>query len=694
MSTFESREERGSKRLEQKVMGPYVRVYEKTKEPTVMYTSLDAIDLPANMEASKNRLDDSVASSHKSSVIDASSKSSVVGVSVMSSVIDKSLVTTVIDKVGVSAIEASPKSLLAGSQVAVIDVSSPKSSVIDAKSKDVMDANLAPTDVYPSVIKPPASVSRVTFDVATSSHKITLNRPIQSNTTRYRATLSNSSYTSFKSNPKSFAVNRSQPNLPFLNMNNSLQLHLKLHVMDPLDKIVAWIPGSILLQKHPIVPKPDASFSLFNLFTPASPAFDAHKKPSLYYPAYLLLTSSHLVFFRPKFRLAELKSAMYDEQTSYFDPSELIYLKYKIKLHDLARIDVGPRRQYLVFRTRESCSGANFDTDGLFSIMFQTRSRLLTTLIIDSITTQLHEMDTFRCVINQDNEWFVKTIQDTLLLRPGPKTLKVVHYDAVWPSCASDFPKTLTDSEYDYGITETITKVDFEFLKLYLFGAFIRYHKPVAEADCRGVEIQHMSLVASNEYLYIMEERLYAWPPALVPLELSPNPNINASLEPILGEHKVDQKGLVIDLISPLHNVLGVGRLNEVVRLERWRSWRIDDGLGVDAQDHCTDLRGLGRALQNGHLGYLGASTTKSSHQQGTTSGWFWWIRIVFGRSKASQPLEPMKPPTSVPRSDGHVDVYYWWDLCFSFKESADEFIDSVRLLTQPHDIVIVLGDD
>jgi hypothetical protein len=102
-------------------------------------------------------------------------------------------------------------------------------------------------------------------------------------------------------------------------------------------------------------------------------------------------------------------------------------------------------------------------------------------------------------------------------------------------------------------------------------------------------------------------------------------------------------------------------------------------------------------------LGYFGSfsdtqTNPKKLHQQGTLSGWLWWIRIVFGKNttpQADRMATPINTPSSIPRSSASTQVAYWWDLVFASKESADEFTESIRA-SRANGLTIkfVVGDD
>jgi hypothetical protein len=458
-------------------------------------------------------------------------------------------------------------------------------------------------------------------------------------------------------------------------MTNALQLHLKLRVLDDNERIMVWAPGSFLIQSNPFVEEKKRSFSFSNLFGNREEDEHDTTTPPLHFPAYLLVTNKYLYIAKPLFRLAKLKHPLQDEQTSYLNPSKLIDICYKIPILETSRIDVGPGRQYIAFHTIQKSK----ENATIFSLLFQTRSRQTSTVVVDTLTTLIHERQEVNPleivpIINQDVEWCIKGIQDHILLRPGPKSTCILSYSHIWP--ISEKYIELNDKEYDTGIEEQISKVDFDFVQMYLFGAFLRYIKPVPQTEIRGVEIQHTTILGTRDYLYLLQERMDAWPPSVFP----PDSAKNYPAFPFAKR----EKGYLIDVI-PQFQLLGVGRIADVTRIERWRSWRIDESYGEN--DALKQFTGLGVALQNGHIGYFNQAKS-IMHQQANASGWFWWIRIHFGTVTESS--LPQSSPKQVPICG------YWWDLVFSTRESSEDFIESVRKqkMLQKSDCKIIIGDD
>ncbi|KAL5035488.1 hypothetical protein BDV3_005399 [Batrachochytrium dendrobatidis] len=560
----------------------------------------------------------------------------------------------------------------------------------------------------------------------------------------------------------------SMPLLPFLSMSNSLQLYLKMNVLQSSEGIIGWISGSFLTQISPFITaiKPHASHSIGST---ASRLFGIHAiktfvkslsssdlvtydTPQPISPGYLLLTSSSIYIFRPLFSLFNLKIPLRDEQTSYTDPTNLLELVCKFSHVNIARVDVGPSRQHLCFHVVESTN--NISTPSLLSKVpsttsitpnstpepdtpttgfyaandkavvkrasskpkvvswvFLSRSRIHTTQIVDCLTTSLDELRESLPIgntVNQDIESSLRNLQSTVFLRKGSKSVGILHYDGVWslPKSPLSIAPTegqrrgsaivcdplhiLSDDEHDKAAFADVTKVDFDFIRVYLLGCFLRYIRPIAELSERTVKIEHISIIGTSEYIYITTERLDVWPPLIIPPEFSPHASTNARINSVLPQlsQSFGGKGMVADIVSQFDHVLGVGRMRDIIRVERWRTWRIDNALGLPGEAPPVCFSNLGETLQNGFLGFMGVDATRVAPevQQGCTSGWFWWVRIVFGEHlhPAGDPCvynspQPTAAPESIPCSTSTERVSYWWDLAFANRDAVDELFDAIK---------------
>ena len=484
-----------------------------------------------------------------------------------------------------------------------------------------------------TTIKVPHSMTKITIDQDNSYTRngsgtpqtLILSRPKPSSTPKYSRSTASLSMNSHR------VVDPSQILLPFQILTNSLKLYFQLKVLSQDEQILSWQCGSIVKQKPGLIQ------TRLNMI---SKLFNNRSSDKLkIFPAYLLLTTKHLYIYKPSFSLQNLNQPLRDEQISYQDdPSKLLILSWKFDLM-FNRIDVGPGRQYLVFHSN------------LQSLVFLTRSRQLTTTIVDHLKTIYHDIGC-ESVINQNIEYCVRNLQDLVLLRPGKKSVNL--FSSGW-TCN----EVLSDKEFDNGINELVTKVDFEFVKFYFLSTIIRIIQPVKNVNSFGADITPISLLCTNEYLYIVQEQLDIWPPSIFPFEFG-----------IKSIGDTNSKGFLIDNIQQ-HRVLGVGRIHDIVMLECWKSWRIDSSYGEEVGQQ---FQGLGKALRNGHIGYF-RTREKPSIQQGTTSGWLWWVRVSFKIDVTNSLVR--EPPKSVPTCG------YFWDVVYSSKESLTEFVEGVHMLAK-----------
>lgn len=344
-------------------------------------------------------------------------------------------------------------------------------------------------------------------------------------------------------------------------------------------------------------------------------------------------------------------------------------------------------------------------------------------------------------------EWAWRFVQSRILLQPNTaKLTRILSYNAVWgPSDFGPQQSELSADEFDAGVHDLVSPVDFTFIKTWIQGLFLRYFKPVEGVERRGVECCAVSFVVTGDYVYVVGERMDVWPPPLFPPEsmaasqtipafpsffTTGNAAFQESGEDVGDDVLKMKKGLVADVVSPF-SLMGVGRVREISRLERWRSWRLNT-----CHSETPGFKTLGTSVQNGLIGYhlidqrisppstLGAHSSDSSatsfsatipsnapsyphkrkeeqkrerQKQGNASGFLWWCRVYFGY----QPLNldggsdererPASPPTVKP------GVGYWWDVCFRCRESCQEFMDVIVEQRQRIDgvqVQVVLGDD
>jgi hypothetical protein len=447
-----------------------------------------------------------------------------------------------------------------------------------------------------------------------------------------------------------------------------------------------------------------------------------------------------------------------DEQTKYsLDPGNHFSIIQKFPLYGAdggIRIDVGPGRQYIAIhhfhnQLQKSPQPETHSSSISKSVVFITRSRVETTKALESLASTLPahfstpiptgssaQQSTQPTTtsgrnrvlkINQNMEWAWRFVQSRILLQPATaKLTRILSYNTVWG--LSEFgpeDHELSVDEFDAGVHDPVSPVDFAFIKTWIQGIYLRYFKPVEGVDKRGVESCAVSFVVTGDYVYVVGERMDVWPPPLFPPESMTTtfPNIppstsftvNSSLNDSVGRDDDDvfkmKKGLVADVVSPF-SLMGVGRVRDISRLERWRSWRLNT-----CHSETPGFRTLGTCIQNGLVGYhlidhrissslrgsaleAPSSSTrkkenqkKERNQQGSASGFLWWCRVYFGyQQHEGQDFErPASPPSIKP------GVGYWWDICFRCRESCQEFMDVVVEQRQRYDgaaVQVILGDD
>lgn len=594
---------------------------------------------------------------------------------------------------------------------------------------------------YPSIIRVPSAIESK-FTVASYSQnskqllhsQMTLSRPIFSrHSSRYARSSSASSKNRLSGQDSEnkpvlpSAENMvATPIIPFLKMTNSLQLYLKMNVLSKAETIVSWIPGSIIYQQDCLPSKTNDAFglgilkSLVQSIALNGPSTEESSSSSVL-PCYFLLTSESCYFFQPLFSLFNLKLPYKDEQTSYMDPSTLLRLVASFKHIDIIRVDVGASRQHITFRPKSIDSlttsqsivapKAKLSQFRIPSLVLITYSRQVTTQLIDYLIQRLHDRDSYsRSVINQDIEYTLRNLVHSVFLQKNLKEVRVLSYGNVWTQNSAEHHDAskllnLSENEYDKAAASEITKVDFTFLKFYFVCAYLRYFRPVPDSPHRSLKVEPISFVATTEYMYIVRERLDVWPPIIIPQEYTPHPSVNRVVdEYVAGKYGTQNaKGLVSDRIPQFDRVFGLGRVKDLVRIERWRTWRIDSSLHAPDEKKSAYFQGLGEALQNGFVGFFSVNSSKldAEKQRGTVSGWFWWVRLIFGERASSNSsmshLIPVSAPQSIPESNDRERVYYWWDLAFSTKDSVDELFDVIRKIrgdSPESGVLFINGDD
>ncbi|KAJ3130518.1 hypothetical protein HK098_000083 [Nowakowskiella sp. JEL0407] len=303
------------------------------------------------------------------------------------------------------------------------------------------------------------------------------------------------------------------------------------------------------------------------------------------------------------------------------------------------------------------------------------------------------------------------------------------------------FEPIIKEADEDMAVhtTEEISKVDFEFLKLYLLVGWVFPASGAGTLDSTALNqllpspqygspnIRPCSLIATKEFLYLTNERFDVWPPLLFPPEFEPTAHVNETIEnagsrsqPGWSSNHTAFKGLVADLVTPFSSPpLIVGKIADIKRCERWRSWRYTMQKEVQQIGAEPDENGL--MIMNGAIGFCKSKTSipkddrlqvedalvpphsdlsvrrgsvgtrrlpssdswrsslfrRKNVDPGNAAGWGWWIRIVFSKPVfAENPSDQSTPDSN--RKDG-TEEEYWWDIVFSTMDSANEFLEYIR---------------
>ncbi|KAJ3037438.1 hypothetical protein HDV00_001677 [Rhizophlyctis rosea] len=419
------------------------------------------------------------------------------------------------------------------------------------------------------------------------------------------------------------------------------------------------------------------------------------------------------------------------------------------------------------------------------SLVVLIRDKTTTTKFIDSVTEVIYERgeaDGGRFarfkgeggkvrIINQDVEWCVRAIRDRVLVRQGPKARhhaggtigeggggglggwigRLLGGKATGKEVVRGYGMgmdMLGEDEEDPAVGDdvVVSKVDFNFVRTYLLAGWIvprassssLSSSSRAAVDTSNLTVRPVTVIATKTYIYLVVERLDVWPPVLFPPESLASPSVNACIDSVVPgmSERYGGKGLVSDVVGEFTGVVGVGRVGDVVKCERWKTWRFGcaNGVGGLVQNGVVGRIRGGRGRSGGGGDLLGLGV-------GNAGGWSWWVRVTFsdgkkkgqGEDKAggggasaggegakaegevssneiptdqpqaepdgpsststpdapsaeiphaqpdipiTSPLSATAPPQDSPSSSQPAD---YWDLVFSTLDSSNEFLEFVR---------------
>ncbi|KAI8818673.1 uncharacterized protein EV422DRAFT_161675 [Fimicolochytrium jonesii] len=218
----------------------------------------------------------------------------------------------------------------------------------------------------------------------------------------------------------------------------------------------------------------------------------------------------------------------------------------------------------------------------------------------------------------------------------------------------------------------------------------------------RPISVRPLSLAATKDFLYLFTERHDIWPPLLFPPECHTPPWVNEVIHKrVAAAHTngrpQNMKGILADAVSMVSHVIDIAKLRDIIRCERWRTWRWTNA-GA----------GEGAIVQNGYIGSwrkgkrrdYGAGrlpdwgwSAEGECVEGSTAGWSWWVRVVFrdpipppsSQSDGQTPQDgpnpamaalPRRPPSAIDMGESNN---CYWDLVFGSLDSANEFIQFLR---------------
>ncbi|KAJ3072996.1 hypothetical protein HDU98_002428 [Podochytrium sp. JEL0797] len=302
-------------------------------------------------------------------------------------------------------------------------------------------------------------------------------------------------------------------------------------------------------------------------------------------------------------------------------------------------------------------------------------------------------------------------------------------------------PRVIGEADCDSatGSHVVLNKVNFEFLKLYLLVGWIVPHAlpppPPPSLKIRPsltVTVNSTTLIATSEYMYLTNERFDVWPPPLFPTSTRPAASVNAPFldhaaalfaasipppaqpspsptepaSPPLGPSPPDPlKGLSASQIPQYSPPLRVGRVRNLVRCERWKTWRWRlDAQVTHVEEASVMEQKVAALIQNGAVGVVrvvedqwpigggsGTGVGEKGRRAGATVGWEWWVRVVFNSDSEEEGGESsagVSPNSAELGREGSsattgtpVTGEYFWDLVFATLDAANEFLEFVKLV-------------
>ncbi|KAK9765626.1 hypothetical protein K7432_005888 [Basidiobolus ranarum] len=294
---------------------------------------------------------------------------------------------------------------------------------------------------------------------------------------------------------------------PFRSLTNAIRLHFQLTIIEDDDeRLVTWVSSSF-------IPHAPTSVTLPSMWSIMSSNIENIPKVApVEKPIYIGLTNKTLYLFSPQTIPLPASTSATEN-----NPAKHLKLLYAIPISLVSRIDVGPNRQTLtVHLNLASYNGATSvpATVSLtlppHSITFLIRDRLICSAFLNSLVEICYDYDIHMeegkvKVVNHDIEWAVKNIRKQVLINEMDSRLEAIpnHY--------------LTGVDPASSEAVVVDKVTFDFFKIYhLVTRLLK--QPVSSppvADSPQYYTEAFTLVGTEKYLYLCQERHDVWPPAI-----------------------------------------------------------------------------------------------------------------------------------------------------------------------------------
>ncbi|KAK9762964.1 hypothetical protein K7432_010779 [Basidiobolus ranarum] len=292
---------------------------------------------------------------------------------------------------------------------------------------------------------------------------------------------------------------------PYRNISNAIRLYFQLSIIEEdTEKLITWIPSAYI----PHAPTSVALPSMWSIMT--SNNENVPKNSPTEKPIYIGLTNRSMYLFLPlNIPLPNSTSSVEN------NPGKHLKLLHAIPISLITRIDVGPNRQTLTIHLSLTSSDGNSSPIASLalpphSITFLIRDRLICSDFLNALVEicydhDIHVEEGKVKLVNHDIEWAVKNIRRQVLIDEVNYKLEKLpnhHLIGVDPASSQEV---------------VVDKVTFDFFKIYhLVTRLIEQpSSPVTNTDPSYYDIEAFTMVGTEKYLYLCQERHDVWPPAI-----------------------------------------------------------------------------------------------------------------------------------------------------------------------------------